>query len=87
MMARTASEPVNTVQAQPGDSGCCQVKSEKPAPVSQLLAPIRQSCIARPATQVITAEDVIAPMIGYVSLAASPPPLAPSQSVLCNFLI
>jgi hypothetical protein len=87
MMARRVAVPAITVHSQPENSGCCQIKSDKLPLAPQVLAPTRQSRISPPATQVMAAQDVIAPMPIHPSDTAPSTPLAPSQSVLCTFLI
>lgn len=87
MMAKTVAAPVTTAQAQPEGSNCCRISSSKPAPISQSVAPSGQYSVAPPATQTTVAPDGIAPTAIRSSDTAPPPAVAPSQSVLCTFLI
>jgi hypothetical protein len=87
MMAMADGRGDFEAQAQPDQgSTCCKISPDKTAPASQLLIPTTGSSLAPPAAHTM-GSAIPASMQPHISHAASPPPIAPSRSVLCTFLI
>jgi hypothetical protein len=86
MTAQKGLAGSSVFQALPPTATCCRISPSRPAPVSQLVAPADGSRVATATVQITTPLAVL-PVVVRASDAAPPPPIAPSQAVLCTFLI
>jgi hypothetical protein len=85
MMAKMMQVPADSIQARPENPNCCQISSGKPAPASPLVVPNGSVRVTPPAVRVVPITVTTA--VVRQSETATPPLTAPSQPVLCTFLI
>ena len=85
MMAKMAETAPAGLRALPANASCCRVVPARPEPVSYVTAPSDSDAIANTAAENSTALPV---QVSAVRSDSSPPlQIAPSQAVLCTFLI
>jgi hypothetical protein len=85
MMEKMSETSSSSIRAGSAMSTCCSVSPSRPEPAAQLTGPQSSSSMIAPAVRVsvnLTARPVV-----IEANAAPPPILAPSQTLLCTFLI
>lgn len=87
MMGERAATPLSIAQARHLNGPCCKVAPSKPAPISELAAPMGQFRVAPQTARVVLA--LPASMVREFPPSATAFPLsnAPAPSLLCTFLI
>jgi hypothetical protein len=85
MMEKVLETSSSSIRAGSGMSTCCSVSPSRPEPAAQLTGPQSFSGIITPAVRV-SVNLITRPVVIQAS-AAPPPKLAPSQTLLCMFLI
>lgn len=86
MMPKAHQAPAESIEAQPQNLNCCQISSGRTEPVSPLLVSPYTTSL-RPLTVQTVALSLPTFVMSSRSAESAPPPTAPSQPVLCTFLI